>query len=428
MKAIYLDNFRGFSNQLIALKEVNFLVGENSTGKTSFLAAVKVLGSPKFWFRPSFDDPDLPFSTFSEITSKSALDKKYFSIGYFSDEKPKRKHNLFRLLRFKDLNGFPAIDKYCFLVESGVVISEIREGTIKYKLIKDCPESVVELANLCNEEMDASRFKGAKIMRNKNFSRAMLFANAQNIVEADLVDGLKDDVEFSFNIGMDGPVCKWIAPIRAKPEKIYLGGMPGYSSEGAHIPYLLNKILKAKAAQSDKKLLALVNEFGKNSGLFEAVKVKRFGNEVLAPFEINVDIGGNSLVLGSVGYGVSQVLPIILEATRQNSSAYTAIQQPEVHLHPKAQAALGEFLFQCNMEKKIQYLIETHSDFLIDRFRLCMNRSEYCCSAQVLFFERVEHGNSVHSIEIDEDGRYPVDQPEAFRAFFLNEEMSMLRV
>lgn len=428
MKAIYLDNFRGFSNQLIPLKGVNFLVGENSTGKTSFLAAIKVLGSPKFWFRPSFDDPDLPFSNYSEIASKHATKNKYFTLGYFSNEKQEKDHELLRLVRFKDLNGFPAIDKYCFLIKAGLVVAEVGDKVLKYKIFNEYPTDGSELANFCNEQMDVKSLVGVKTLRSKSFSRAMMFANAQSIIESDISDDSEIESAFPFNIGMDGPVCKWIAPIRAKPEKIYLGGLPSYSSEGAHIPYLLNKMLKAKSTLSDKKLISLVNDFGRNSGLFDAVKIKRFGKEVLAPFEVNVDIGGSSLVLGSVGYGVSQVLPIILEATRQNSAAYTAIQQPEVHLHPKAQAALGEFLFECNAEKNIQYLIETHSDFLIDRFRLCMNKSSSECSAQVLFFERTDQGNDVHCIEIDEDGRYPSEQPEAFRAFFLNEEMSMLRV
>lgn len=429
MRGVYLDNFRGFTNQFIDLKGVNFLVGENSTGKTSLLAAIKTLGSSRFWFLPTFDDPDLPFSSFSEIVSKSGAEKKCFTIGYFNNERPKdATYDAFRLVRFKDVNGFPSVDKYCFICDAGLVVSVIRDGGIDYKLFEVHPASSSDLIALCSKEMNAARFAGFKKIRSNSFSKNMLFANAPQLIEADIAGNKKKRAEFTFNFETDGPTCRWIAPIRAKPEKIYLGRIPEYSAEGAHIPYVLNKILADKAGVADKKLLGIVNNFGKNSGLFDAVKIKKFGRGVLAPFEVNVEIGGNSLVLGSVGYGVSQVLPVILEATRRHNSSFIAIQQPEVHLHPRAQASLGEFLFECHTEKGIQYLIETHSDFLIDRFRLCMNKSELECEAQVLFFDRIGNQNKVYNIDIDKDGRYPDEQPEEFRAFFLNEELSLLRV
>ncbi|MGY2201061.1 AAA family ATPase [Pseudomonas gingeri] len=433
MRSIYLDNYRGFSNQFIPLNSVNFLVGENSTGKTSLLAAIKVLGSPKFWFHPSFDDPNLPFSTFLEIASKASLDKTYFSLGYFNDEfsnqtQEETQKSTFRILRFKNLNGFPIIYKYAFIASFGLAITIIQDRVLSYKIIKNSPTAPEELAEICKTEMNANKAIGYKKITVQHFNRSMLFANAEQLIKADIAEKLDgNDFEFFFNLEIDGPSCKWIAPIRAKPEKIYLGRMQEYSAEGAHIPYLLNKMLSSKS-ERDKKTLDIINNFGKNSGLFDAVTIKKFGKEVLAPFEVNIDFGNDSLVLGSVGYGVSQVLPIILEARRQDSNAYTAIQQPEVHLHPRAQAALGEFLFDCNSEKGYQYLIETHSDFLIDRFRLCMNKSENPKSAQVLFFERTSDGNKIYSIEIDNNGRYPLDQPDAFRAFFLNEEISLLKV
>jgi len=432
MKGIYLDNYRGFSKEFIPMQNVNFLVGENSTGKTSFLAAIKILGSPKFWFSPSFDDPDLPFSNFSEIVSKGTNNSRYFSIGYFSNEyrtgsEATEVKSVLRIIRFKNHNGMPVVHRYAFLCSLGLVITSISDSVMSYKIIEEYPSCHIKLANICNEELSATNLKGYKRITNSAFSRSMFFANAAQFVEADVAGHLKKRTSFSFNFEMDGPSCKWIAPIRAKPEKIYLGNIPDYSAEGGHIPYLLNKILNGKPTKSEKKAIDLAVEFGKNSGLFESIKIKKYGKEALAPFEIDVEIDGKPLMLGNVGYGVSQVLPIIIESTRRQH-AYTAIQQPEVHLHPKAQAALGEYIFECATEHKAQFLIETHSDFIIDRFRLCINKTKHDIEAQVLFFERTPEKNRVHSLEIDKNGRYPEEQPDAFRSFFLNEELSMLRV
>lgn len=428
VRAIYLDNYRGFSNQFVPLVGMNFLVGENSTGKSSFLSAVKVLGSAKFWLNPGFDDPDLSFSSFSEIVSKGAVSKKYFTIGYYGNERPRgAKHDLFRFIRFKNVDGYPRVYKYSFLSVSGLIVSILGEGWLKYKVIDADGLGMDELADASNSEMNSSNLSGYKRVNIKHLPKAMLFTNCHKIIEADYT-GRPDKLKsMSFSFGVDGPSCKWIAPIRTKPERIYLGGVPEYSAEGGHVPYLLNKMLAPKAAATDKEILKAINSFGKNSGLFDEVKVKKFGGDKLSPFEVNVEIDELPLLLGNVGYGVSQVLPVILESLKRNF-AFTAIQQPEVHLHPRAQAALGEFLFECNANKGVQYLVETHSDFLIDRYRLCKSKSERKPRSQVLFFERSKGNNKVHCLDIDEFGRYPEDQPEAFRGFFLNEELSMLRV
>ena len=59
MPTIYLNNFRGFKKSYLTLTDVNFLVGENSTGKTSILKLIKLLSDPRFWF--TFDKTDAKY-------------------------------------------------------------------------------------------------------------------------------------------------------------------------------------------------------------------------------------------------------------------------------------------------------------------------------------------------------------------------------
>ncbi len=54
LPTLYIDNFRGFDDTYIPLKEVNFFVGENSTGKTSILSLINLLYDYSFWLRPDF--------------------------------------------------------------------------------------------------------------------------------------------------------------------------------------------------------------------------------------------------------------------------------------------------------------------------------------------------------------------------------------
>ena len=70
-----------------------------------------------------------------------------------------------------------------------------------------------------------------------------------------------------------------------------------------------------------------------------------------------------------MGYGISQALPIITELFRKDGPSKLLLQQPEVHLHPSAQAALGS-LFCRTAGRGRQVIVETHSDHLIDRVRM----------------------------------------------------------
>ena len=69
-----------------------------------------------------------------------------------------------------------------------------------------------------------------------------------------------------------------------------------------------------------------------------------------------------------VGYGVSQILPLLVELLSDDESIFL-LQQPEVHLHPSAQAALGS-LFCRSAASGLQLIVETHSDYIVDRILL----------------------------------------------------------
>lgn len=146
-------------------------------------------------------------------------------------------------------------------------------------------------------EHSESRPKGYKKFAKEGFPRQLFFANAYQFIIADMAgkDLLKDRKKISFEIEVDAPECRWIAPIRAKPEKIYISQSSDYSAEGNHVPIILNKMLGKNTEKNESKMLKAINEFGKSSGLFDAVRVKRFGKEASSPFQVNVDLGGTSL-------------------------------------------------------------------------------------------------------------------------------------
>lgn len=67
--------------------------------------------------------------------------------------------------------------------------------------------------------------------------------------------------------------------------------------------------------------------------------------------------------------------------------------------------------------------METHSDFIIDRFRMALKKNDQELRSQVIYFDKTPEGeNTAHEIEINSDGMFN-DPPENFRSFFVKESL-----
>ena len=164
-----------------------------------------------------------------------------------------------------------------------------------------------------------------------------------------------------------------------------------------------------------------MEEFGKNAGPFDSIIPHPLISKSQYQFEIRLRTKqGNVSNLCDVGYGVSQILPLLVDLLLSTKGHGFLIQQPEVHLNPKAQAELGTLV--SNLAKKEQnFVIETHSDFILERIGLeikkgNLNKEEVV----ILFFEPNEPEVMVHPIYLGADGS-PTDAPPSYRKFFLEE-------
>jgi predicted ATPase len=91
----------------------------------------------------------------------------------------------------------------------------------------------------------------------------------------------------------------------------------------------------------------------------------KFGHEV----NVATGVNGQMHDLTHVGVGVSQVLPIVVMCLLADSGSILILEQPELHLHPKVQTRLGDFLVATALQGK-QCIVETHSEHLLNRVRL----------------------------------------------------------
>ena len=134
------------------------------------------------------------------------------------------------------------------------------------------------------------------------------------------------------------------SPVRSKPHRTYDPSRPTRDPEGDYVPMYLADLYFRDVTRW-KALKGAFEKFGKESGLFDEISVKPLGKTASGPFQLQVRKSGRKAKgpqrnLIDVGYGVSQVLPVITELLRHDALRMFLLQQPEVHLHPSAQAAL----------------------------------------------------------------------------------------
>ncbi len=120
--------------------------------------------------------------------------------------------------------------------------------------------------------------------------------------------------------------------------------------------------------------------------------------------------------LTHVGVGVSQVLPILVMCLLADTDSTLVFEQPELHLHPKVQTLLGDFFLSMALCNK-QCIVETHSEYFIDRLRFriaaATPEKELNSQTKIYFVEKPSQGSAFREVVINEYGAIS-DWPEGF--------------
>ena len=226
---------------------------------------------------------------------------------------------------------------------------------------------------------------------------------------------------------------KPMGPIRTKPKRFYERASTNESPEGEHIPEVLADLSRVEDGWSAMK--SKLNMFGKKSGLFEELSVDFFGNSENSPFSILFRLSDqdgktspqNWHNMINLGFGVGQVLPIVTELNVSAPNKIVLMQQPEVHLHPRAQAEFGSVLCEIAGPGRMLF-VETHSDYLLDRIRINVRKGIGNVRARdvsILFCKRVGEVVNIYSMRLDDYGNI-VDAPDEYMDFFIKEGNELL--
>jgi predicted ATPase len=116
--------------------------------------------------------------------------------------------------------------------------------------------------------------------------------------------------------------------------------------------------------------------------------------------------------LTDVGFGISQVLPVIVECFYVKPNSTVIFEQPEIHLHPSVQADLADLFIDATRiredarPRNIQFIIESHSEHFLRRLQRRIAEEEIDHDEIAVYFcEASEDGSTIHRLEIDRLGR-----------------------
>jgi predicted ATPase len=202
----------------------------------------------------------------------------------------------------------------------------------------------------------------------------------------------------------------YLGPLRDYPERLYVftGNPPKkVGKTGSMLPDILFK---------DKTLLRQVNEYLDRFALGCSIVIDE-SPALPDVFQLRLvdKENGLSVSITDAGFGVSQVLPVIVQSMLARR-ATLCVEQPEIHLHPTLQSELGSLLATCIKEPfDNQFIIETHSEHIMLHLqKLIRNQTLSSTDVSVVYIDRSPDGSKCLPLRLDEDGRFIDRWPGGF--------------
>jgi hypothetical protein len=221
----------------------------------------------------------------------------------------------------------------------------------------------------------------------------------------------------------------YLGPLRVPPERLYTwsGAIPedvGWQGQNAVQAILaardrrLNWRPKARGVGFEEVIARWLKEMG----LIESFRVASIAPD-REEFEVRVRSSprAEEVKLTDIGFGVSQVLPVIVQAFYAPSNSTVLMEQPEIHLHPRVQSALADLFIAAisareeGKPRQVQLLVESHSEHLLRRLQRRIAEEKLSENQVALYFCYPGAGGAqIDQLEIDAYGNILNWPPDFF--------------
>ena len=445
--AITVEGYKSIRDKTtIEVRPLTILAGANSSGKSSIMQPMLMMKQTlDATHDPGpllLDGPHVRFTQYEQFIPKNIEKKKYvISVGFnFGDEARLSceyecipdANSQHRQIRLKSMKGRdPIAAKYDGRPAEFTLTPSMRER----RIIPYLPEFMRGEQDSKSENDDDSkviskRKLGFRIEPKRCFLSIQMFRKYQR--------KNRPFPSFSFPLEPIPDIQSAIANLihlpglRGQPERIY-------TNTPSQAPRFAGQFEKYMAG-----LITLWNEENTEqiktveTGLRRLELTGWVKSDRLDDVSVELKVGrmksntkdsvyGDEVNIADVGFGVSQVLPVLVALAAAEKGQMVYIEQPELHLHPRAQVALArEFSDAAN--RGVRVVIETHSSLLLQGIMTQVAVGELPNDKVILhWFERNEAGNTTVRPEmLDEKGTHSSDWPVDFADIRLGEQKRYL--
>lgn len=217
----------------------------------------------------------------------------------------------------------------------------------------------------------------------------------------------------------------YLGPLRERPRRTYAWSGTIPSDMGPRGERVVDALLAAR--QQDRVLgpyegpvsytfEGLIAYWLKELGMIASFRVAPVAPESnLYQVLVRQSEGGSEVALTDVGFGVSQVLPVLTLLYYVPEGSTVLLEHPEIHLHPRVQSGLADVIIHAAKTRKVQVLIESHSEHLLRRLQRRIAEETLKADDVALYFVTQKNGQSVcETLDVDEYGNIRNWPPEFF--------------
>jgi predicted ATPase len=442
IRSLSLRNFRAYRNQAFQFARLNLFVGPNNSGKSSALSAISfiaqsilqrdVSASPI-----SINGPFEQLGTFLDVVhGNRASTPMGFDLEY---ENPARRdtHNIKFELKYRSQRREAEISKFSYYQNKREIYAYIaRKDSFSVKLSGRMIEAIAPELKKQRPQFGSIFPVDRTLFR---YGAPELYPATRTLpkeAQAQLREADRNMRRGRAQLRETFANFDSISPFRDQPERTYLftGETPSrIGRTGSNgVSLLLNDVSKRGSLK-----------LGFADIISEWLAVTRIASEIVVRplterhFEICIrDLDNKIHNICDVGFGCSQVLPVLVGALnillpgRHRSASSTptfVVQEPEIHLHPNAQAALGSF-FASLAKAKVQIFVETHSDNMILRVASHVASGHIDPQDVAIFYCQNEKGRkTVERLSLDRQGVFHPRWPGGFFPQRENETLKLAR-
>ena len=427
---LYLENFRAFEKLDIPLSKINCFFGPNNSGKSAIISAINVLSQTLV--SADRDVPLLLNSKFEELGTyrdtvyEHDLDRD-MKIGLELTEAADDSHDIPLSMRIEVLYHYRKQRRE--IVINGIEIhSPLDRLLLKTRVSQRGNTQIVEAVSSEFTHIKLGRSSSGTIVTNhfiphisSSLARPWLF---RRTYRSDVRRRRESYNELDFELYEVSQLImnhlsklEFIGPFRSRPERTYSFSGEAPSSVGASGDKCIDILASDQSRRKGKRknIAQKVSGWLRQSEIARAIAVLPLTDR---HFEIYVSHihTGEEVNIADAGFGISQILPILVAGYFIPSNSTFIIEEPEIHLHPKAQSEIGTFL-QNVSANNVQILVETHSEHLLLRLQRHIASGDLSPQDVNVFYvysEEKTKGKIKKLIPIGFDGYFAEEWPQGF--------------